>query len=284
MSNALRILWVGMGAMGIPMARRIAEHGYAVTCWNRSPLADTSVIAGFDTLPTLVTNHDIIVTMVTDATAVAAIIAHIMPHLRPGQLIIDCSSADPAQSAAHAHSLAQHDVAWVDAPVSGGPEGANAGTLAIMAGGAHDAIARATPVLTCCGRVTHVGGAGAGHTCKIINQVIVGLTLETLAEALTLAEHHGLDIGAVQQALMGGFADSKLLQIHGTRMRTRQYVPGGKVSLQLKDLRMAQGLAEAHQLRLPFLETAIDRYTHIIDAGKADADHSVIHWLLNRDA
>lgn len=284
MSNMPRVLWIGMGAMGIPMARRIAEHGYAVTRWNRSPLADTSVIAGFDTLPTRIADHDIIVTMVTDAPAVAAIIDHIMPHLQSGQLIIDCSSADPAQSAAHAHVLAHRGVDWVDAPVSGGPEGANAGTLAIMAGGTHDAIARATQVLACCGRVTHVGGPGAGHTCKIINQVIVGLTLETLAEALTLAEHHGLDIAAVQQALMGGFADSKLLQIHGTRMRTRQYIPGGKVSLQLKDLRMAQGLAEEHQLRLPFLETAIDRYAQIIDAGNADADHSVIHWLLNRDA
>lgn len=282
MSNMARILWVGMGAMGIPMAQRIDTAGYSVTRWNRSSLADASVISGFEALPALVANHDVIVTMVTDATAVATIIAYIMPHLRPGQLIIDCSSADPAQSATHAHTLAQRGVDWVDAPVSGGPEGANAGTLAIMAGGANHAIARATPILTCCGRVTHVGGAGAGHTCKIINQVIVGLTLETLAEALTLAEHHGLDIGAVQQALMGGFADSKLLQIHGTRMRTRQYIPGGKVSLQLKDLRMAQGLADAHQLSLPFLEIAIDRYTQIIDAGKADADHSVIHWLLNR--
>ncbi len=282
MSNMPRILWVGMGAMGIPMALRIESSGYPVTRWNRSPLTDASVITGFDALLALVTDHDIIVTMVTDASAVATIITHITPHLRPGQLIIDCSSADPAQSAVHADTLAQRGIDWVDAPVSGGPEGAHAGTLAIMAGGTHNAIARATPILMCCGRVTHVGGAGAGHTCKIINQVIVGLTLETLAEALTLAEHHGLDIAAVQQALMGGFADSKLLQIHGTRMRTRHYIPGGKVSLQLKDLRMAQGLANHHQLSLPFLETAIDRYTQIIDAGKADADHSVIHWLLNR--
>lgn len=282
MSNMPRVLWIGMGAMGIPMAQRIAEHEYIVTRWNRSPMHDTSVIAGFDTLAARIADHDIIITMVTDATAVATILTHITPHLRHGQLIIDCSSADPAQSAIHAHELAAQGVDWVDAPVSGGPEGANAGTLAIMAGGSDDAIARAIPILTCCGRVTHVGAAGAGHTCKIINQVIVGLTLETLAEALTLAEHHGLDIAAVQRALTGGFADSKLLQIHGTRMRNREYIPGGKVSLQLKDLRMAQGIAEAHQLTLPFLETAIDRYTQIIDAGKADADHSVIHWLLNR--
>lgn len=284
MSNMPRILWIGMGAMGIPMAQRLVQHGYQVSQWNRSPLPDqTSVISGYDALPALVAQHDVIITMVTDAPAVATILNHISPHLRPGQLIIDCSSADPAQSAAQAQTLADRSIVWVDAPVSGGPEGARAGTLAIMAGGTDDAIAHATPILTCCGRVTHVGGPGAGHTCKIINQVIVGLTLETLAEALTLAEHHGLDIAAVQRALMGGFADSKLLQIHGTRMRTRQYIPGGKVSLQLKDLRMAQGLADAHQLRLPFLETAIERYTTVIDAGHADADHSVIHRLLNRD-
>ncbi|MFZ9856822.1 MAG: NAD(P)-dependent oxidoreductase [Roseiflexaceae bacterium] len=284
MSNMPRILWIGMGAMGIPMAQRISQHGYKVSLWNRSPVPNQpEVNVGYATLPTLVAHHDVIITMVTDAPAVATILTHISPHLRPGQLIIDCSSAEPAQSATHAVTLAAHDVAWVDAPVSGGPEGAHAGTLAIMAGGTDAAISRATPILSCCGRVTHVGGPGAGHTCKIINQVIVGLTLETLAEALTLAEHHGLDIAAVQQALMGGFADSKLLQIHGTRMRTRQYIPGGKVSLQLKDLRMAHGLAQAHQLTLPFLETAIERYTTVIDAGHADADHSVIHWLLNRD-
>jgi 2-hydroxy-3-oxopropionate reductase len=283
MSNMPRILWVGVGAMGIPMAQRITHHGYHVTRWNRSPTPDQTVITGFTNLAELVTQHDVIILMVTDATAVATIITHITPHLHIGQLIIDCSSADPAQSATHAYTLAQYGVDWVDAPVSGGPEGASAGTLAIMTGGSDAAVARATPILTCCGRVTHVGGPGAGHTCKIINQVIVGLTLETLAEALTLAECHGLDIAAVQQALMGGFADSKLLQIHGTRMRNRQYIPGGKVSLQLKDLHMAQGLAAEHQLTLPFLETAIERYTHIIDAGHADADHSVIHWLLNRD-
>jgi 2-hydroxy-3-oxopropionate reductase len=284
MSNMPRVLWIGMGAMGIPMALRIRQHGYQVTHWNRSSLPDhPTVISGFDALPALVAEHDVIITMVTDAPAVATILTHISPHLQPGQLMIDCSSADPAQSAAQAHALAERGIGWVDAPVSGGPEGANAGTLAIMTGGSDEAIARATPILSCCGRVTHVGGAGAGHTCKIINQVIVGLTLETLAEALTLAEHHGLDIAAVQQALMGGFADSKLLQIHGTRMRTRQYIPGGKVSLQLKDLRMAHRLAQAHQLTLPFLETAIERYTTVIGAGKADADHSVIHWLLNRD-
>lgn len=282
MSNMARILWIGMGAMGMPMAERIAQHGYPLTRWNRSALADTAIISGFDALSMLVPQHDVIIIMVTDAPAVAHIIADITPHLHPGQLIIDCSSADPAQSAKQAQALAQRGVVWVDAPVSGGPEGARAGTLAIMAGGNDDAIARARPILSCCGRVTHVGAAGAGHTCKIINQVIVGLTLETLAEALTLAEHHGLDIGAVQQALMGGFADSKLLQIHGTRMRNRHYIPGGKVSLQLKDLRMAHTLATAHQLTLPFLDTAITRYQAVIDAGQADADHSVIHWLLNR--
>lgn len=283
MSNTPRILWIGMGAMGVPMAQRIADAGYTITRWNRSPTPDQHIVNGFMQLHTLVTTTDVIILMVTDATAVATVLSHIHDHLRPGQLIIDCSSADPAKSASHAMIFAQLGVDWVDAPVSGGPEGARAGTLAIMAGGSVSAVTRAMPILACCGRVTHVGGAGAGHTCKIINQVIVGLTLETIAEALTLAERQGLDIAAVQTALTGGFADSKLLQIHGTRMRSRHYVPGGKVSLQLKDLRMAHVLAEEKQLTLPFLETAIQRYAEVIDAGHADADHSVIHWLLNRD-
>jgi len=265
------------------MAQRIADAGFTITRWNRTPMPDPHITSGSAQLHALVATSDIVVLMVTDATAVASVLTHIRDVLRPGQLVIDCSSADPATSIWHAEMLAQLGVAWVDAPVSGGPEGASAGTLAIMAGGTPEAVNRATPILACCGRVTRVGDAGAGHTCKIINQVIVGLTLETLAEALTLAERHGLVIDAVQRALTGGFADSKLLQIHGTRMHTRRYVPGGKVSLQLKDLRMAQALAEQKQLTLPFLETAVQRYAEVIDAGHANADHSVIHWLLNRE-
>lgn len=136
------------------------------------------------------------------------------------------------------------------------------------------------PVLAALGRVTHVGGPGAGHTAKVINQLIVGLTIEAVAEALTLAEASGVEPGLLQKALAGGFADSKVLQIHGSRMAARRYEPGGRAATQLKDLRLAQSLAAAAGLRLPHLDDTVARYERLIALGHADLDHSALHLLL----
>jgi len=157
--------------------------------------------------------------------------------------VIDMGTSDPSRSRAHASRLTAKGIGWVDAPVSGGPEGAAKSSLAIMAGGSEPDFARARPILEKLGRVVRVGEAGAGHTMKIVNQLIVGLTIEAVAEALTLAEKAGLDPRLVQKALAGGFADSKILQVHGSRMIARSYVPGGKVKTQLTDLLLARDLA-----------------------------------------
>jgi 3-hydroxyisobutyrate dehydrogenase-like beta-hydroxyacid dehydrogenase len=150
-----------------------------------------------------------------------------------------------------------------------------------MVGGAPENVARARPVLAALGsNVVHVGGPGAGHTVKVINQVIVGLTIEAVAEALVLAEACGVDPRLVQQALRGGFADSKILQIHGARMIERAYVPGGKASAQLKDLRMARNLAEQAGLGLPHLVSAIALYERLVAQGDGELDHSALHKLL----
>jgi 3-hydroxyisobutyrate dehydrogenase-like beta-hydroxyacid dehydrogenase len=196
-------------------------------------------------------------------------------------LVIDMASSHPAHSTASAARLAQRHIGWVDAPVSGGPEGASAGTLAIMSGGSEDDFARAEPVLRALGgSVVRVGGAGAGHTAKIVNQVIVGLTIEAVAEALTLAERSSLDPRLVQQALRGGFADSKILQIHGTRMIERDYTARGRAILQLKDLRMAQELCTRLALNLPHLTSAIALYERLAAQGGSELDHSALHKLL----
>jgi 3-hydroxyisobutyrate dehydrogenase-like beta-hydroxyacid dehydrogenase len=264
------------------MARTLAARGFQVWGWNRSPLPP-ELTAGIPLAPTLseAARVDVCLLMLADSDAVDAVLGRLEPHLRLGQLVLDMGSSDPARSKVNAQRLAAKGVGWVDAPVSGGPEGAASGTLAIMAGGSEEDFARARPVLDALGSsVVRVGGPGAGHTVKVINQLIVGLTIEAVAEALTLAERCGIDPRLVQQALRGGFADSKILQIHGTRMIERAYTPGGRARTQLKDLRLAEALAREAGVRLPHLENAIALYEALVARGEGDLDHSALHRLL----
>lgn len=275
----------GLGMMGRPMARVLQSAGYQVRGWNRSPLAP-DLTAGMALCRTLeeAAQSDVCLLMLANSDAVDAVLAQLEPHLRAGQLVLDMSSCEPARSQANARRLAERGVGWVDAPVSGGPEGAAAGTLAIMAGGTEADFAHAAPILHALGgSVVHVGGPGMGHTTKLINQVIVALTIEAVAEALTLAERAGVDPRLVQQALTGGFADSKILQIHGTRMITRAYTPGGSVALQLKDLRAALALAAEVSADLPHLASVAARYEQLVAQGDAQLDHSALHKLLWQD-
>ncbi|MDR7481837.1 MAG: NAD(P)-dependent oxidoreductase [Armatimonadota bacterium] len=280
--STLRVTVLGLGLMGRPMARRLAQAGFDVRGWNRSPLAP-DLVAGIRRCATLAeaADADVCLLMLADSAATDAVLERLDPHLRAGQLVLDMGSSDPTHSVAHAARLAARGIGWVDAPVSGGPEGARTGTLAIMVGGEAADVARVRPVLEALGgNVVHVGGPGSGHTTKVINQVIVALTIEAVAEALTLAERCGLDPRRVQEALRGGFADSKVLQIHGTRMIARDYTPGGRAALQLKDLRMAQALARQAGLVLPHLESAVARYEQVVARGDGNLDHSVVHRLL----
>jgi 2-hydroxy-3-oxopropionate reductase len=275
---------IGLGLMGRPMARTLAAAGWSVAGWNRSPL-DPALTEGIALRATLAeaAAAEALILMLSDSDAVAAVLDGLLPHLRPGQLLVDMGSSDPARSRPLAEGLAAGGVGFVDAPVSGGPEGAAAGTLAIMAGGRPEDVERARPFLAALGRVAHVGGPGAGHTAKVLNQLIVGLTIEAVAEALALAEASGVEPRLLQQALAGGFADSKVLQIHGARMAARAYTPGGKARTQLKDLRLAQALAAAAGLRLPHLDDTAARYSRLVEAGLGDLDHSAIHMLLLRE-
>lgn len=268
--------------MGRPMARRLSAAGFSVRGWNRSPLRP-SLTDGIPLCHTLeeAAGAEVCLLMLADSEATDAVLGRLEPHLRPGHLVLDMGSSQPARSQAHAARLAARGIGWVDAPVSGGPEGAAAGTLAIMAGGSADDVARAKPVLDALGAtVVHVGGPGAGHTVKAINQVIVGLTIEAVAEALTLAEKCGIDPRLVQQALRGGFADSKILQLHGTRMIERAYTPGGRAAAQLKDLKIALDLARRAGVTLPHLTSAVALYERLIARGGGDLDHSAVHALL----
>jgi len=267
--------------MGRPIARTLLAAGCRTMGWNRSPLPE-QVVAGIPLVQTVkdAASATVCILSLADSDAVDAVLGRLEPHLRPGRLVIDMGTSDPSRSRAHAARFTAKGIGWIDAPVSGGPEGAAKASLAIMAGGAEPDFARARPVLEKLGRVVRVGEAGVGHTMKIVNQLIVGLTIEAVAEALTLAEKVGLDPHLVQKALAGGFADSKILQVHGSRMIARSYVPGGRAKTQLKDLLLARALAHQASLHLPHLESAIGLYQTLLGRGDGDLDHSAIHALL----
>lgn len=272
----------GLGLMGRPIARRLLAAGYQVCGWNRSPLL-AELVEGIPLCLELTeaAQSKICLLMLADTPAVDSVLAQLEPHLAPGQVVMDMGTSNPAHSRAHAWRLAAKGIGWVDAPVSGGPEGAAAGSLAVMAGGMVADFTRVRPFLEMLGsNVVRLGGPGAGHTAKLINQLIVGLTIEAVAEALTLAEKSGLDPQLLQQALQGGFADSKILQMHGSRMINRAYVPGGKVRTQLKDLHLAHELARSVSVNLPHLESAIALYQQLLAQGDGDLDHSALHKLL----
>lgn len=273
---------IGLGLMGRPMARNLVAVGLDVRGWNRSPLAE-ELTEGIPLTGSLeeAAKADVLLLMLADSAAVGEVLEELEPLLVPGQVVLDMGSSSPVDTRQRAARLAARGIGWVDAPVSGGPEGVRAGSLAIMVGGVEADVARAQPLLDVLGgNVVRVGGPGAGHTAKVINQLIVGLTIEAVAEALTLAEKCGLDPQRVQQALRGGFADSKVLQMHGTRMITRAYVPGGRARLQLKDLRHAVTLATGTGIRLPHLESAVALYERLVAQGDGDLDHSALHKLL----
>ena len=279
---AISVNLFGLGMMGRPMARTLLEAGIEVRGWNRSELPRDQV----EGIPLCGTQQEasrasVCLMMLSDSAAVNAVLEELEPYLEAGQIVMDMGSSDPAHSTVHAQRLAARGIGWVDAPVSGGPEGAANGSLAIMAGGAASDFETVKPLLDILGgNVVHVGGPGMGHVVKIINQVIVGLTIEAVAEGLTLAEKAGVDPLLVQQALKGGFADSKILQIHGTRMIKRSYEPGGKATIQLKDLEMARALSKAANIRLPHVESLIRFYEVLIDQKDGELDHSAIHKLL----
>ena len=272
---------LGLGLMGRPIARTLLTAGYRVMGWNRSPLPE-EMTAGIALARTMkdAASAAVCILVLADSDAVDAVLGQLAPHLLRGGLVIDMGTSDPSRSRAHAARLTAKSIGWVDAPVSGGPEGAAKASLAIMAGGSEPDFARARPVLEKLGRVVRVGEAGAGHTMKIVNQLIVGLTIEAVAEALTLAEKVGLDPRLVQTALAGGFADSKILQVHGSRMIDRSYAPGGRARTQLKDLNLAQQLAARVSVRLPHLDSALSLYQTLVDRGDGDLDHSAVHKLL----
>jgi 2-hydroxy-3-oxopropionate reductase len=203
----------------------------------------------------------------------------------PGSSVIDMSSIDPGPTRVMADAFAAKDVAMLDAPVSGGEKGAIDAALSIMVGGTDDAFVRATPVFEALGKnIVHVGPSGAGQVCKACNQLVVAATIEAVAEALLLAERSGVDAAKVREALLGGFAGSKILEVHGQRMLDRTFDPGFRIRLHRKDARIVEGAAAEAESPIPSFAVVTEQLQKAVDAGDGDRDHSGLFAELEREA
>ena len=202
--------------------------------------------------------------------------------MQPGSLFVDMASIQPGEAREHAARLQAQGVACLDAPVSGGTVGAEAGTLAIMVGGDAADFARAQPVFAALGRATHVGPHGTGQLTKLANQMIVGITIGAVAEALLLAAKGGADMAKVREAISGGFADSRILQLHGQRMIEQDFAPRGRVGVQLKDLRNAMSTAQELGFDAPVTALFEQLYAQAAEHGWADLDQSALFLELAR--
>lgn len=284
-SSLSTIAFLGTGLMGKPMAARLLQAGYALTVWNRTrSKAEALVQAGAklaDMPADAVRQADIVITMLEAGAIVAEVLDRALTGLRPGTLVIDMSSTRQSEAQDFHAKLAAHGIAFIDAPVSGGVLGAEAGTLAIMAGGSVADFARAEPVLKVMGRPTRVGPAGCGQVAKLCNQLIVGGTLSIVAEALLLAQAGGADPAAVRSAIRGGFAESRILEVHGQRMLERNFLPGGQVKSQAKDLENVLIAAAAADVHLPVTELVTQMYRSILNEVP-NADQSAALLVLER--
>ncbi|WP_426116700.1 NAD(P)-dependent oxidoreductase [Massilia sp. PWRC2] len=271
------IAFLGIGLMGKPMASRLAAAGHTLRVWNRSASKAQALqggkVSACSALADAVIDADIIISMLDDGAIVGQVMAAAHGNLKQGALWIDMSSTQHAQALAFHRQLAQQGRRFMDAPVSGGVIGAEAGSLAIMAGGAQADFDAAAPLLMAMGRPILVGPAGSGQVAKLCNQLIVGGTLDLIAEALLLAQAAGADPAAVRNALRGGFAESRLLEVHGQRMLDRNFMPGGQVKSQLKDMHNVLAAAADAGIGLP-LATLVTAHYAALGATHAAADQS----------
>jgi len=291
--SAEKIGMIGLGLMGGHMARNLLAAGAKLAVHNRSPekmtpfVADGAARADDPAGVAVGVEAGIIVICVNDTDALQAVFEGgedgrgLLAALRPGTLVIDMGTSKVNVTRVLAGLVEQQNCHLVDAPVSGGEIGAKAGTLSIMAGGSDEAIARAAPVFDVLGGSwTHIGPVGAGQVAKAANQLIVGQTLVAVAEALALAQAAGARQDKVREALLGGFASSRILEVHGQRMIEGMFDPGGRAETQLKDLVQTIELAEQSGVVLPGLERTTQLWQKMVDKGWAGLDQAGIYKLI----
>lgn len=287
-STSVNVAFLGIGLMGSRQAKRLLDAGHSLTVWNRSR-EKAEALSAFgarvvDTAAEAVADADVVILMLENGRIVTDVLFSqgAAGSLRPGAVLVDMSSIKPAEAQEHAKRLAERGVHHIDAPVSGGTLGAEQGTLAIMAGGESDIFDRVESILAIMGRPVHVGPHGAGQLAKLANQIIVGVTIGAVAEALLLAQRGGADPAKVREALRGGFAESRILELHGQRMVERDFVTKGRSVTHLKDLDNALDAAERIDLdALPYTALTADLFRGLI-ANAGDLDHSGLLVELER--
>jgi 2-hydroxy-3-oxopropionate reductase len=279
--------FIGLGIMGKPMARNLLRAGYPLVVLNRSR-APMDELVGEGAQPgaspqDVASRSDVIITMLPDSPDVESVALGtdgIIAGIRDGALWIDMSTIAPATTKHVAGELAAKGVTSLDAPVSGGEKGAIDAALSIMVGGSDDAFARAQPIFAALGKnIVHVGELGAGQVTKACNQIVVGVTIEAVAEALALAELSGVDPNKVRAALLGGFAQSKILEVHGQRMIDRAFNPGFKARLHRKDMNIAADAGDERGMDLVAAKLVSERFDELIARGGGDRDHSALRTL-----
>lgn len=284
-----KIGFIGLGIMGRPMALHLLKAGYTISVLEKNKASKELVAAGaqaFATPAAIAQNSDVVITMLPDSPEVVTIVSGqdgLLEGIRQGALFIDMSTIAPATSKNIYEWMQQKGAEALDAPVSGGQSGAESAALSIMAGGTEQAFQRALPLFQAMGKnIVHIGEPGAGQMTKVCNQLIVGMTIQAVAEAFTLAGKAGVDLVKMREVLLGGFAQSKILDLHGKRIIERNFSPGFKIKLHRKDMNIA--LQAGREFSVPLYGTAqvAAHMDALLAQGKGELDHSAIALLIEQ--
>ena len=284
----MKIGFIGTGLMGLPMAKNLLKSGFKLKAFNRSiNKAESLKDFGAEiskTLGEVVKDNDFIITMLTDDIAVDAIMnnSDFLDNLESGSTVIDMSSIKPTTATKYGNNFKSKNVNYLDAPVSGGTIGAEEASLAIMVGGNQSVFDNSIDILKAMGNPTLVGPIGSGQVSKLANQIIVGITIGAVAEAVTLCEKAGADPIKLIKALTGGWADSKILQTHGKRMIDKDFSPKGKTSTHLKDMNNILECANSYNTNLPISNLVKEMYKTLVDNGHGNTDHSSLYNEIER--
>ena len=280
--------FIGTGLMGFPMAKNILKAGYKVKVFNRSknkaePLKDFGAEIS-NSIRELVKESHVVITMLTNDDAVNEVIGsdEFLNNLKPNSTVIDMSSVKQTTAVNHGKNLKSQKINYLDAPVSGGTIGAEEASLAIMIGGEQMVFDSVKDILKSMGNPTLVGPIGCGQVSKLANQIIVGLAIGAVAEAVTLCEKAGADPNKMIKALSGGWADSKVLRTHGKRMIDKNFSPKGKTSSQLKDMNNILECANNYNTQLPISNLVKEMYKSLVENGHGETDHSSLYKEIER--
>ena len=277
--------FIGLGAMGEPMARNLHQAGLLTAVWNRTAaksdaFAGTTGCTAVDSIGGMAKHCDIVIICVSADADVLAVVAELAGALNTGSIVIDCSTVAAKTAREAADLLAKSDIAFLDCPVSGGTEGAQHGTLSIMVGGEPETVEKARPVLEAIGRqIVHIGPAGAGQATKAVNQIVVAGVNQAVSEALAFAAAEKLPLEKVIEAVNGGAAGSWFLKNRGPNMMRNEFPLGFKIALHKKDLEICKAMAGAHDVQLPVVEMTLVHYQRLIETGFGDEDVSALFRL-----